>query len=534
MDSKLESDNDPGLNSHSDSVPPPLLSESKSQAAFPQEITWHKLHPLSVLFSFLKSIGGTFIIMVLFFLFTGNYRYIKILVAIQGVWLFFETLRYLRYSYALDASELITREGLIQRVERHIPYDRIQDIRVEKGVLQRWFGVAHAYIETAGGKGVEAALSVIDDAQIAALKKRVFESTTPPEQEESSAFANAISDQSVPLLKLTDRDLIKAGLTSNRAATVLVLLGALWSQMDNFVPEETYLKWFRQAADNAQLWFADGASMNWILLLSGLILIILFSLVFSVVATLVLFKNYTLELKHNDLKRKYGMWTLRTSSIPRHRIQLVKVEESWIRRWFGLAAVKVDVAGPASESEEGSNDGRDLLMPLVKRNRLENLLPHVLAEYTSEPHDLTRVSRCMILRNSVLPALLITLVTCFFSIFHQSPLWLGLMGLTIPVYALNRMAYKHLGYRMEPDYFTTRRGWLNRHSHIIPYRSIQSVIVRQSPFDRRHKVATLQMDSAGQTFTGGPPRVEHVPFNLAIETAQQTAEKASREKFTLR
>ena len=40
----------------------------------------------------------------------------------------FAFVRYLTYRYAYETNELVVREGLIFRKERHIPYGRIQNI----------------------------------------------------------------------------------------------------------------------------------------------------------------------------------------------------------------------------------------------------------------------------------------------------------------------------------------------------------------------------------------------------------------------
>ena len=51
------------------------------------------------------------------------------------------------------------------------------------------------------------------------------------------------------------------------------------------------------------------------------------------------------------------------------------------------------------------------------------------------------------------------------------------------VYGLNVIAYRHLGYTTGGGFFRTRRGWLGRSTHVVPVRNIQTLVVRQTPFD---------------------------------------------------
>jgi hypothetical protein len=78
-------------------------------------------------------------------------------------------------------------------------------------------------------------------------------------------------------------------------------------------------------------------------------------------------------------------------------------------------------------------------------------------------------------------------------------------------------------------FFRMRSGWLSRATHIVPIRNVQSIVVRQTPFDRRHKVSTLVVDSAAAGVTllcqkCGLPTV--VP-NPSVENAAGNSVKIS-------
>jgi len=78
-----------------------------------------------------------------------------------------------------------------------------------------------------------------------------------------------------------------------------------------------------------------------------------------------------------------------------------------------------------------------------------------------------------------------------------------------------------------------RSGWLSRATHIVPIRNVQSIVVRQTPFDRRHKVSTLVVDSAGQTNTGGGPRIRNVPTADVLNVARTLAHRAASTRYRI-
>jgi len=90
---------------------------------------------------------------------------------------------------------------------------------------------------------------------------------------------------------------------------------------------------------------------------------------------------------------------------------------------------------------------------------------------------------------------------------------------------LARLDVKHRGYALTPSAFLVREGWYTRKRVIIPYSKIQTVSLGRSPFDRRHRMATLRVVTAGPT--PGTPSV-HVPF-LTLSVALRILQRLRLE-----
>jgi len=118
-------------------------------------------------------------------------------------------------------------------------------------------------------------------------------------------------------------------------------------------------------------------------------------------------------------------------------------------------------------------------------------------------------------------------------LFGLQPRWVNLWPLALvpAVYLLNVVSYRRLGYRLGERYFRTRRGWLSRITHVVPIRNAQAIVIRQTPFDRRHGVGTLLVDTAGQAYTGGGPHIHNVPWSVARVLARALAQRAADTRY---
>src|SRR5688572_19458602 len=142
--------------------PPRLDDASDSPSRAPR--LQGRLHPLTLVMLLVNTLRGL-LIPALIVLFTGSERTLGILLFLfLGLGLIPALIRYFTFTYRIESGELITRQGILERTERHIPLARVQDVRFEQGIMHRMLKVVDVHVETAGGKGAEASLSVLSKA----------------------------------------------------------------------------------------------------------------------------------------------------------------------------------------------------------------------------------------------------------------------------------------------------------------------------------------------------------------------------------
>jgi putative membrane protein len=436
-------------------------------------------------------------------------------------------LRYLTFSYRIEGHELITREGIIERQERHIPLEKVQEIRIEQNLLHRAFDVVEAVVETAGAEGAEAKLSVLSRADAERLREAVAAQTASKKTTTDEATATSTTTEREIIRKLNIGELALHGLTSNHLLSALAIIGALWAFADDILPDSIYERLGNVLKNTAGQMYRQGWRAALMVIMGGLVIVLLIGLIVSVVGSIVKFFNFTLARQGDNLYRNYGLLTRRASSLPRRRIQVLKIEQGMIRRWFDLATLRADISGSKKEDED-DNAGRDVLMPIVKKAELEELLSVFFPTLSSEPTTWKQVSRLAIRRGTTVGTVILLLIAVVLCANLRSFAGLWLMLLTPLLYWINVKSYRNFGYVLGARFFRTRSGWLGRETHIVPIEKSQVIVVRQSPFDRRLNLATLRIDTAGQAYTGGSPSISNLPVDEALAVARTLAQEASK------
>ncbi len=267
--------------------------------------------------------------------------------------------RYVSFTYRVQNGELITRQGVFGRRERSIRLERIQEVSTEQGVPERILGVVKARIETAGGsggEGPETSLEVLSLDDVNKLRAVVtgWLASHGVEKQTGEQPGERLAPELV--LRLSLRDLVVAGLTSNFLVTALLFMAGIWTLVDDIVPERFYENFAETLYGYAgRLSKEDPLTAIWVGVV-GVLAILVVGAIASVVGSIVLYHGFDLRLRGDTFYRTYGLLTRRASSIQRNRVQLVEIEQGFLRRQLDYAALKVDVAGThAGEGESAAS-----------------------------------------------------------------------------------------------------------------------------------------------------------------------------------
>ena len=521
-------------------LPAPVLS-------YAPPVPHSRLHPLTLAFAAWDAVRGFLIpALIVIFLRRGarNLGWVPVAGTMGAAAVAWAMAKYFTFTYWVSpgaaGGELVIRSGVLSRTERHIPLARVQDVRLKQNPMHRATGVVQVEIETAGGEGAEARLSLLSVAEATRLREQIFArrasaAETDPvrqvgEEEAPQGSANPGVARRI-LRRVGIRELVLAGLTSNQVASGLAVVGAAFAFLNDLVDPKTLGPHVVRAQVAFRHYLNSGGPAGMFVLVLGIVLLLaLVGLLISVVGSVLLFYGFELSLAGEDLYRTYGLFTRHASSLPRRRIQLVRVEEGLLRRLLRLATLRANTAGSAPTKGEDEK-GDDVLLPVVRRDEVAGLLPVIFPDADGlDRVDWAHVSRRAVWRGTFRGSVVVLGMTVGAVLLNGLP-GLVLLGLIAFVYGVNVLGYRNLGYAKSPGLFRTRRGWLSRLTHVVPIRNVQAIVIRQNPLDRRYGVATIQVDTAGQGASAGP-HVANLPWAEAVALGTTLAHEASATRYT--
>lgn len=419
--------------------------------------------------------------------------------------------RYLTLEYTLTGDELRVREGLLERQERRIPLDRIQDLGFESTLLRRALGLVVVLVETASGRGVEARLDALSRPDADHLREVLLAARrTATERGPAAPTAvdgGAVGPELVPAApepewtvhQSTSGDLLLRGLTDLRLSA-FVVTGFAALQLADQLGLTAQMRGFAHTVRN---WLDQFSPVMLALVLATLFAAVLaFGVATTTLGNLVQFHGFSLSLRGNVLQRRFGLLTTRQKTLPRARIQRVTVEQPWLRRLLGLAVVKADSAGGSRGHGEDVASGWDVVVPMAALPVADALLPALLPGIEQEAFGWRRGSARLIVRVGLQGVLLAAVLVAGLWA-NAGPLALFALFL-VPLWAvLGVLVWHNLGYALGQRFFALRHGVVGRYLAYVPTAKVQAVVVRRGPVAQLLGLADLTVYVAG----GSPTRL---------------------------
>jgi putative membrane protein len=442
--------------------------------------------------------------------------------------------RYLTLQYTLTKDELRVREGLLERQERRIPLDRIQDLGFESSLLRRALGLATVLVETASGQGVEAKLDALSRADAEHLREvllaaratavtanrppAITDATGSPSPEATAEAPPPAPEPEWLVHRSTSSELLLRGLTDMRLSAFFVSGFAAWELADQL----DVLHRFAGTARGLRDWllqFSPAALFLFLLALLGVVM--LFGVVTSTLGNLVTFHGFELRLRGDVLQRRYGLLTTRQKMLPRARIQRITVEQTWLRRLLGLGAVKADSAGGSRSDGADVAGGWDVVVPLTALPKAQALLPALLPGLEREAFPWLRGSRRLVVRTAA-QGLMLTPLLLFLASLKYGPYAL-LALLLVPAFAvLGVLVWRNLAYALGQDVLALQHGIIGRTVAYVPTAKVQAVVMRRGPIAQLLGLADLTVYVAG----GSPTRLPDLTVADARWLAHAIAQRA--------
>ncbi len=478
-----------------------MSAQGNDEHALDDADQWQRMHPSSLMFGALSRIGAFILPLVLVVFFGAGQTWEVWVGGFILLGIFFEAWVYFTLRYKLADRELIVRRGLIFKNERHVPYTRIQNIDLAQNPLHRMFNVATVRVETAGGSEPEAVLKVLSLDAVEEMRRHIFvprrAAAAVINHADPDVHAKTVADDPQEeqhlLLALSTGELVRLGLTSVRGfAVVAVVMGLAW-QFDVLNALTSRIREWLESLQKV------GGVSIWFYIAAGLGALVIF-MVLSIGWAIWKFHGFRLVRIGDDLRLTCGLFTRLSATVPRHRVQLVCIRETFVHRWMNRASVRIETAsGGGSEEGEQARFSQKWIAPLVRREHLADLLREINehAAVVGEQLDWQPLAP-RARRRSIRKAILIVALCCALAAIVVDLWAIALLVVLLPLAIWHAVAAVRIaGYVRTGWGMMYRSGVLWRNTSLTMYSKMQVISAHNSPFDRRWNMARLQVDTAG-------------------------------------
>jgi putative membrane protein len=409
-------------------------------------------------------------------------------------------LQYLFFRYRITDRSILIREGVFKKKQLDIKFDRIQAINTQQNIIYRYFGLVTVTLDTAGSSQQEGNLPAVKIALADSLRTRIRRERGIPAEGES----NDEADDAQALLSLDNKDMVRIGLSSNRALIFLVFLGPILENVDDRIQGLIEQGAFNFITNGEDISFALGATLIILAIITFLLLLMLA----SILGAFLRYHRFTLVQDEDTLRSTGGLLTRHEHSINFSKVQSLEARQNLMLRWFRRFRMRAK-----QTSSRGEERGKHFVIPLCQPDDLPRLastvfrdeLPEVDLQPDSDVYQRIsiRYFRSRLLIFGVFPALAV----CG-ALLPLAGLYALFALLWIPIVASCAwVVYKKRGYFIGANGVLLRRGFVGYRTNAFLHRKVQRISVTQTPSQQRKGLATVRFFLASGTLK--LPYVDH-------------------------
>ena len=412
---------------------------------------------------------------------------------------------YFRFYYFVEGDEFVIRKGVFKKTRKNVSFDRIQTINFKQTPVHRLLNVVGVEIDTAGSRGSEFMIDAVKIDQANAIRDYLIRRK---DEARAEAAAEAAETGAVPtdvlpsapsrpdelLLQLDPGDLIRVGVSQNHVRTAFIIIGFFFGIYFN-VRDAIGIDLEERVFD--ELTKQGGPQTHWTdyLPFVGLLLVAAFFL--TLIQTVIRYYGLKLWQTERGFKLVSGLFNRQEVSAVLRKIQVVEWMRNPIRRALGMYTVRMKQAASVVVGKRTSIQVPGCYTPQLERVRGAYFPHENRLDWTTFKPDRAIVWRRT--RNFWLPPALALFALNFWA-YHNG--WMSLVTLLlVPLgFVWNTLLYRKWDYEVSTDGLRIQRGVIGERATLLRWRKVQSVSLRQSPFQRRRDLADVTFyTAAGST-----------------------------------
>lgn len=349
-------------------------------------------HPLVILFELITVLKDNIILILILFVLNYNTENLIIKVGQYGIIFYFiykfihTILKWFTNKYRVTETSFYLYEGIFVKKERTIPFDKIQNIKIQTTALHRLFGLTSLQLETSiTGGDVSVKFQGLSFAEAEGIEATVKGARDEKQVDEEvvETFAEAEENEMSVHFRPTKKDTFKASFTSLSFLVLFPVIASIYSQIENFVDLESQTKGIMTRILGSPL-----------LVTLIIVVITLVAIAVGIVWTYLKYGKYEIRSDQERIYITQGVISETSFSIIKDKVQAVEINQSLMKRILGLAEVRLISIGSDHSRSVEEDSQMSSLYPFLPVKRAYEMIHELLPEYEvmKEMHKLPKVS----------------------------------------------------------------------------------------------------------------------------------------------
>lgn len=429
------------------------------------------------------------------------------------------------FSYSIASDRIQAKQGLFKRTHLDLVFERIQNIDIIVPFYFRPFDLVSLKIDGAGSANSEVVLAALKTEDALAIRESVLgqksirHSASLDSENPSGSLLGSTTDkvsdtqQDQLICTRSIGDLIRHGMSSNKALIILVGLSALIGQS-----AELFISYFPDIGFDHPMIPGSGWVKVAIFVVGSLLSIVGAFLLISILGAILIYFDYQLFATSDGFKARYGLLTRNERTLKTRRVQTVVWQQNWIDRALGRFNLVFEQISHLPQASPLSADSR-LVVPSIEPEAAEPLSCRALGEQDEEAFNPQHLEYLGInwrhwRKNGLMALLIISVIVGSFggSAGNIAPLVPGALLVWCLALALLYRRFRCWGVSEHKGKLIIRSGLIGLSYTQFDLSKLQQVQRISTLFTRRANLSHLRLKIASQSLT--------VPYLPDSETAR--------------
>lgn len=442
-----------------------------------------RLHPLWIPFSLGKSIKEMIIPLIYFVILKSNSdsTFVKVGSLFVAAYLIYSLITNIFYwknfRYTITDDDVKINEGRLKTKKRYIALERIQSVQQNTTFFHKLVGLTSLTILTGTSEDDNSTikLEMITSQEAETVRAQIEKRHAEAKQTGETDIDEVAHVEEDPVKKhytISKKEIIRATFTSFSFLAFIAVLFTIYIKIDDVYPLDDKFMHLYQ-------------SLSWLFIAGVIMLLLILSSLLGVVFNYFRFGKFKVHSNQERIFIEKGVFNTTQFTIPKAKINAIKINKSFIRRWVGIAEVELISAGSMDDAELQTN----ILFPFIPEKRAIKLIPEILPALQMDS-DMIKMPRPAVWLNLLRTVFLGVLLSVLIILIFPQKWYFSFLALGVIAF-LMLLSVLHGRYLQSGRFIQIRRGVFSSYLLLTTKKKVAELEVTQSWIQQKFGLASL-------------------------------------------